>query len=233
MARASASVPAGVLRFEMVVPNLLANPSLTRKRASRVGRARLQAASWVPTARTRATGTVQIARCETLQVSRWAGAHGPGKGTPMTRTVRRLATVLVLAGGVALVGAGCRSETGKGPAETAGKKIDDAAKATGDAMKDAAGATAGAAKDAAAGAANIAKDAADATRDAAHDAAAGARDAGRATADAARDAAAGAKDVAKDAAAGTKDAAKDTAAAAADAAHDAGRALDKAADAAR
>src|SRR4029453_669542 len=204
MARASARVPAGVLRFEMLVPNQVADPSLTRKRASPVRRARLQAVSWVPTARSRASGAVPDARCETLEVFPWAGAHGPGKGKPMTRTVRRFATVLVLAGGVALVGGGCRSETGKGPAETAGKKIDDAAKATGDA-----------------------------TRDAAHDAAAGAKDAGRATADAARDAAAGAKDVAKDAAAGAKDAAKDTADAAADAAHDAGRALDKAADAAR
>ena len=129
---------------------------------------------------------------------------GP-KGEPMMmRTVRVVAAAGLFTGAIALLGAGCSREEGKGPAETVGKKIDSAAEAT----KDAAAGAAKATGDAAAAAAGAAKDAAVAAGTAA-------KDATKATGEVAKEAAAGA--------AGT----------AADAAHATGRALDKAAEAAK
>src|SRR5262249_49659654 len=173
-----------------------------------------------------------------------AGTHRSREGAVMTRGMRGMALVGLLAGAVALVGVGCSRDESKGPAETLGKKVDDAGKATKDAAADAAKATG----DAATTAAGAAKDAAKATADAAKDAAAGAATVARAappTAQAAApDPASATKGAAKDAAAdaaaaarATGDAAKNTAAAAADKAGDAAagaaKTMHDAADAAR
>src|SRR5262245_33959227 len=60
-----------------------------------------------------------------------SGAMSPRKERPtMTGTAKGVAVAAVFAGAIALVGAGCSREEGKGPAETLGKKIDAATDAT-------------------------------------------------------------------------------------------------------
>jgi hypothetical protein len=140
----------------------------------------------------------------------------------MMRTLGRLAVATVFLGAIS----GCTSEPNKGPVETAGKKVDDAAAAAAGAAKDAAKVTGDAAETAAGAAKDVAKDAARATEEAAAAAAGAAKDAAHGTANIAKDAAAVAKDAAGNVAAGAKDVAKDAAAAAADAAHATGKALD-------
>src|SRR5262249_58274836 len=88
-------------------------------------------------------------------------------GSTMTGTAKRVAVAAIFAGVVMWIGAGCSREEGKGPAETAGKKIDAAADAAKDAAAgaarttgDAASAAAGAAKDGAAAAGTAPEDAA-------------------------------------------------------------------------
>jgi hypothetical protein len=153
-------------------------------------------------------------------------ATRPERGLIIMRTLGRLAVATMFLGAIC----GCTSEPDKGPAETAGKKIDDAAAAAAGAAKDAAHATGDAAATAAGAVKDAAKDAAHATGEAAGAAADAAKDAAHGAADIAKDAGAAAKDAAGDVAAGAKDAAKDAAAGAADAAHTTGRALDKAAE---
>ena len=61
----------------------------------------------------------------------------------------RILMMMTITAAVALGGAGCDNKGGEGPAEKAGKGIDDAVKKTGDTLKDTAEKTEDAAKKAA------------------------------------------------------------------------------------